>query len=203
MSPKRFRAIIWAVVIVAVAVLGAYGYSVNRCSALDAHYMDAAEHAEHTGDFAGAQRYYERALAVDPRFLPARIGLADIYETQGYSEKSLGEYRRAVALDPRNPEAHAALAHELMSRQRYPEAVRCLERGVKVAPKDAHMHLMLTSCYRLTGEYEKARKSLAAYGRLAPRSTATANALRSIARESQQEPPASARATAPTKGAAK
>jgi len=190
MSPKRFRSIVWVLVIAAVAGLGAYGYRLNRRSALEARYMDAAEHAEHMGDFAGAEQSYKRALALDPRFLPARVGLADVYELQGNVEKSLTEYRRAVALDPGNPEAHAALARVFISYQRYPEAIRSLERGVAIAPNDPHMHLMLTSCYRINGDYAKAKKSLAAYGRLAPGSTATASAMRAIARETKQEQPA-------------
>ena len=189
MSPKRFRATVWVIVIAAVAGLGAYGYRLNRRSALEASYMDAAEHAEHMGDLVGAEQSYKRALALDPRFLPARVGLADVYELQGHAEKSLTEYRKAVELDPGNPEAHAALGRVLISYQRYPEAIRCLERGVEIAPNEPHMHLMLTSCYRINGDYEKAKKSLAAYGRLAPGSTATASAMRAIARETKQEQP--------------
>ena len=189
MSPRRFRSIVWILVIAAVAGLGAYGYRLNRRSALEARYMDAAERAQHMGDFVGAEQSYKRALALDARFLPARVGLADVYELQGNVEKSLTEYRRAVALDPGNPEAHAALGRVLMSYQRYPEAIRCFERGVEIAPNEAHMRLMLTSCYRRNGQLEKAKRSLVEYGRLAPGSTATASAMRAIARETKQEQP--------------
>jgi len=205
MSPRCFRVIAWVLVAAGVAGLGTYGYRLNRRSALEARYMDAAERAQHMGDLVAAEQSYQRALALDPRFLPARVGLADIYELRGQVERSLAEYRKAVELDPRNPEAHAALGHVLMSYQRYPEAIRCFERGVEIAPNEPHMHLMLTSCYRLNGDFEKAKKSLAAYGRLAPGSTATASAMRAIAHETKQEQPmrSDGSASPSTKGADK
>jgi len=205
MSPRRFRSIAWLLVIAAVASLGAYGYRLSRRSALEAQYMDDAERAQHMGDFVGAEQSYQRALTLDPRFLPARVGLADVYELRGQVERSLAEYRKAVELDPRNPEAHAALGQTLISYQRYPEAIRCFERGLEMAPNEAHMRLMLTSCYRRNGQLEKAKRSLVEYGRLAPGSTATASAIRAIAREAKQEQPLrSGRSTSSsTKGADK
>jgi tetratricopeptide (TPR) repeat protein len=202
MSPKRFRIVVWTVVVAAIAGFGTYGYGLNRRAALEAQYMDAADSAQHRGDLAAAEQAYKRVLALDARFLPARVGLADIYELEGRVQKSLAEYRKAVAVDPRNPEAHAALASALMLHRRYPEATRCLERGVKVAPNEAHMRLMLTFCYRRSGDMEKARGSLADYGRLAPGSSATGRAMRAIARQAKQGPAKkSGKTTSPPAGA--
>lgn len=168
MSPRRSRIIIWTVVSLGVAASGAYGvHTYRRAQALVA-YMDGAHMAEHCGDLAAAAEQYRQALAVDPKYLPARAGLADVYFEQSEPEKAVREHRRGIAADTRNPEAHLGLARALIECHRYKEAAECLERGLQLVPSDIHMRMLLQHVYRWSGQRDKAARALAELNKLAP-----------------------------------
>ena len=54
------------------------------------------------GDGGSAQRTYEAALAIDPRYARAKYRIGRIYQSQGETQKDifLGYYNEAIALDP-------------------------------------------------------------------------------------------------------
>jgi tetratricopeptide (TPR) repeat protein len=55
------------------------------------------------GRAAEAQRYFEAALAADPKLAQAHAGLGDSLYGQGHQDQALAHYERAIALDPRDP----------------------------------------------------------------------------------------------------
>lgn len=168
MSPRRSRIMIWTVVSLAVAGSGAYGLHAYRRAQAILAYMDGAHMAEHCGDLAAAEKQYRQALAIDPRYLAARTGLADVYFEQSDPEKAVREHRRGVAADPRNPEAHIALARGLIECRRYDRAAECLERGIEIVPSDIQMRVLLEHVYRWSGQRDKAARALAELNKLAP-----------------------------------
>jgi DNA-binding winged helix-turn-helix (wHTH) protein/tetratricopeptide (TPR) repeat protein len=77
-------------------------------------------HRRAAGDLERARRYYEEALAIDPRFAEAWAGLASAYwietaEGRIAQEQGLAQVRhaaeRALALNPRLARAHVRLAN--------------------------------------------------------------------------------------------
>jgi hypothetical protein len=77
-----------------------------------------ADVARGRGDLAGASQLYSHALGIAPRFLPARIGLADTHWDSGDKARSVAEYRSIVDDNRRVPAyveqraSAAAPAHE-------------------------------------------------------------------------------------------
>src|SRR5262249_7380521 len=71
-------------------------------------------------DFRKALRYFEEAIQRDPRFAPAYVGLADVYDIIGFYsglppkqayERSRSAVGKALELDNALAEAHTALAY--------------------------------------------------------------------------------------------
>lgn len=132
---------------------------------------------------AAAIREYERAVAQDPRYAMAHVGLANCYFWLGYWEgvpaeesarKVEAAARRAIEIDPGLAEAHLAMAEAVMSRPGAPPAeVRSeIMRAIQLNPSlpAAHLHLaMLTRA--AGGDPEEARASAERALELDPLST--------------------------------
>ncbi len=69
----------------------------------DARIMtDLGDAYRKVGDGGSAQRTYEAALSIDPRYARAKYRIGRIYQSQGETQKDifLGYYNEAIALDP-------------------------------------------------------------------------------------------------------
>jgi DNA-binding winged helix-turn-helix (wHTH) protein/tetratricopeptide (TPR) repeat protein len=89
---------------------------------------------------------FERAMALDPRYAAAHVGLANArfmqYETSrarnqpdgALLAKAIDHVRRAIELERDLAEAHATLSFLLMSARRAPEALASARRAVALEP---------------------------------------------------------------------
>src|SRR5688572_5392313 len=96
----------------------------------------------------GAVRDFERAIALDPRYAQAYVGLAQAHLWQFEASRArnrpdsaalraaMAYGRRAIELDPELPEAHAALALLLASAGRTTEALDSGRVAVALEPND-------------------------------------------------------------------
>ncbi|HSL22250.1 MAG TPA: winged helix-turn-helix domain-containing protein [Vicinamibacterales bacterium] len=90
--------------------------------------------------------HFERAIALDPHYALAHVGLASArfwaYELSrernvpdsALLATAIGDARRAVELDPHLAEAHATLSFMLVSAGRLPEAQREAARAIELEP---------------------------------------------------------------------
>ena len=92
---------------------------------------------------------YKKAIELDPRYLDARLGLAEVYEDKGLYQEAIGEYKKVVDADAKNTGAlyNLALVYEKVDPE---EAITLWERYIQLAgslpsEKDwvdvAHLHL--------------------------------------------------------------
>jgi len=186
MSRKRVRIAAWVLGVAAVVATSAWAKRFNDRNEAKLALMEAAANAEHMDPDAAA-RAYRQALKIDPKYLPARTGLADLYSSQS-REKALAEHRRGIAADPRNPGAYYALARAFCEYRRYPEAIKALERAVALAPRATHLHLLLAHTYRWNGDLDKAREQFMIIQKLDPDSRAAATGLRALERQARSAP---------------
>jgi adenylate cyclase len=75
---------------------------------------------------------YKRALDLDPTYLEARMGLAEVYEDKGLYPEAIAEYRRVVEQDPKNTGAlyNLALVYEKVDPK---ESIELWERYIQLA----------------------------------------------------------------------
>jgi tetratricopeptide (TPR) repeat protein len=101
---------------------------------------------------------YKKAVELDPMYVEARMGLAEVYEDKGLYQEAIAEYRRVVEMDAKNTGAlyNLALVYEKVDPR---EAISLWERYIQLASalpseKDwvdvARLHLR-----KLKGQLEK------------------------------------------------
>jgi tetratricopeptide (TPR) repeat protein len=75
---------------------------------------------------------YKKAIELDPEYLDARTGLAEVYEDKGLYQEAIGEYRKVVEADAKNTGAlyNLALVYEKVDPK---EAVTLWERYIELA----------------------------------------------------------------------
>jgi Tfp pilus assembly protein PilF len=81
------------------------------------------------GNAEPARAAYERAIAIDPLFVPAYVNLADLHRMRGRDDEGERVLRRALAVAPENADVHHALGLLLARTRREAEAVAELGRA--------------------------------------------------------------------------
>jgi uncharacterized protein (TIGR03790 family) len=89
------------------------------------------------GDTAGARDALEAAIALEPRFIPARIELALIDDHAGNRDSAIEQYRAILSYSPNDPLALNNLAYALAVYRNNPEeALPIAQRATVVARED-------------------------------------------------------------------
>ncbi len=103
-----------------------------------------------------AEAAYERAIGLQPSFMPAYVNLADLYREQGREEVGERILRQALARQPEVAEVHHALGLLLVRQKRMPEALTELATAARLGrevPRFAYVHAIALNS---TGQHAKA-----------------------------------------------
>lgn len=90
------------------------------------------------GQFDEAESTYQRAIRLQPSFVPAYVNLADLYRLQGKDDEGERLLRNALKLSPQNAEVYHALGLLLVRKKQISEAVEALEKSAKLSPNNPH-----------------------------------------------------------------
>ncbi|MBV5275745.1 MAG: tetratricopeptide repeat protein [Lamprocystis purpurea] len=85
-----------------------------------------------------AQRAYQAALRLDPRFVPAYANLADLYRAQGQESQAQAQLRAGLAVSPDSADLNHALGLALVRAKRLDAALESLRRASDLAPNNTH-----------------------------------------------------------------
>jgi tetratricopeptide (TPR) repeat protein len=129
-------------------------------------YLGAA-HAER-GRYEEAVRFYERAVAADPRSAVPHYLVADVMLKQESADAARVEQhlRRALELDPELSSAHVALGKFYLRGERWADAARHLERAAAIQPDLAEAFYHLGRAYTRLKRKADAQTALATFERL-------------------------------------
>jgi Tfp pilus assembly protein PilF len=94
-------------------------------------------------DWAGAEKEFRRAIALNENSAVAHTMYGWYLSSLGQPEKGIGEGRKAQALDPLAPEPLHVLSQDLYLARRYPEAVEQARKALDLDPKYFLAHLQL------------------------------------------------------------
>jgi tetratricopeptide (TPR) repeat protein len=86
-------------------------------------YADLASVLWHRGQTNAATAVYSRMLELDPRFVPAHMGLGFALAELGDFERAIGHYQKVLQADPSNLDARLDLAQALAAAGRSAEAI--------------------------------------------------------------------------------
>src|SRR5207245_8133867 len=102
--------------------------------------------------WSGAEKEYQRAIALDPNNAMAHGVYGLHLMAQGRLEEAIAETRRAQELDPLSPLMHRNLARALSATGRYVEAVDQYHvvdnMGIAIS-YPSHRRLTMTNTYKL------------------------------------------------------
>ncbi len=100
--------------------------------------------------------HLEKAVAADPKYLDARLLLANAYVETGNWEKAEKQAQGAIGIDPKNPAGYFTLGEVYRRQQKYPQAEQALQEGLKLDPKSYQGHFELAQVYFAQNDLAKA-----------------------------------------------
>jgi tetratricopeptide (TPR) repeat protein len=116
----------------------------------------AAQLAEDTGDYAGAEKEYRKILAEDPTSIPAAEGLARTLNHEGKFADAEAALHPALAQEPNDPTLLALSVTALAGQGNTQAAVSQLEMLHQQNPNQPAVTRMLADLYSSAGEADKA-----------------------------------------------
>lgn len=135
------------------------------------------------GDSAAAEAAFERALEINPSWVPALVNLSDLLRATGRDGRAGPLFERAEALAPDSPDVLAGHALWLVRQQRTPEALPKLMRARDVAPDDQRATYLLAIALNSGGEPIQALDVIDSYLALRPGDEQMATLAFGIARD--------------------
>lgn len=115
--------------------------------------------AMHVKDFEGASAWYEKALAIDPRLVPA-LNNAALALMRRNDARAIEYAQRAVAVQPLNPDVLDTLAQVYAQRRAYPKAIDALKLAVGRATNPGPLQLSLARLHEAAGDRASAMAEL-------------------------------------------
>jgi tetratricopeptide (TPR) repeat protein len=113
------------------------------------------------GDQDGAQASYERAIRLQPSFMPAYVNLADLYREQGRDADAERTLRAALARVPDAADVRHTLGLTLVREKRMPDAIGEFARAATLAPDVPRYAYAYALALDRTGEHARALAVLA------------------------------------------
>jgi tetratricopeptide (TPR) repeat protein len=104
----------------------------------------------------------DKALQVQPDFLPALQLVVGIYQTQNQPEKALAAVRQTLARSAKNPQLHQMLGELLLVQKQPQAAVAPLEEALNLNPRQMSALQLLALAYQQMADSEKALQQLEA-----------------------------------------
>ena len=107
-------------------------------------------------DFLTAEREFERAIELNPRYTLAHQLFGWYLCTMDRYEEAYAEFQRAIRLDPLSSVIHAMLGNVLIYARRYDQALKQCAKALELDPTSGPAHLGLGWAYRCKSLYEPA-----------------------------------------------
>jgi len=133
-------------------------------------------HAQTGTSFEIAEREFQRATEIDPRYAPAHAGLAQVYmwyvDWMGRGEPARQAAdrasRRALELGPELSESHVARGAYLTSVCDYTGAERAYREAIRLNPRSFDAHYLLARCGVHGGNFQLAAEMFQRASELRP-----------------------------------
>jgi tetratricopeptide (TPR) repeat protein len=154
-----------------------YTYAGDRCAFFEPRNWDAAE------------RYYRRALILNPRNAVALNNYGYALAERGIKlEKAEELIKRALELEPNNGAYLDSLGWVYYKQGRYEEAIELIEKAIKLQPDDAELHYHLGMAYMAVGRLEDAKRQFEEALKMNPNHKGASDAIKQLEQEEEETP---------------
>ncbi|NWJ47949.1 MAG: protein kinase [Chloroflexi bacterium] len=103
-------------------------------------------------DYANAEKWYQQALAIEPRYPYALTGLGWIYYDQDKLDDAVKNFKNALAVNDSYDSSHTGLAYTLNAKGDYDQAIDHLKRAIQINSRSATAYNGLAYSYLLKGD---------------------------------------------------
>jgi tetratricopeptide (TPR) repeat protein len=140
---------------------------------LHSHPRDATVHyeiavLEASTDVADAASHLQKALDLQPDFVPARFARGILNYQQGQSTAALPDLEFAAEHFPDNATVLDRLGKTYIDLNRFPDALKVLTKAAELAPQDGRVLLHLSRAFSESGSKEEAQAILARFRAIGP-----------------------------------
>ena len=104
---------------------------------------------------------FQKAVQLDPNYVPARQNLGHAYDRQGRSEEAMAQYRKAAELDPKSSVVYNNLGVLYDKKGLYDEAIGEFEKALQINPGDATALKNLETAKKNKAVIEERKKAIA------------------------------------------
>jgi tetratricopeptide (TPR) repeat protein len=109
-----------------------------------------------TGDVAGAQSEFQKAVQLDPSDPEPHLSLGEIQKNQKNYDAALEEFRTAERLDESSSKAHKDIGEILLTQKDLPGAIAELKQAESLAPTDWAIHDLYAQALDASGNTDLA-----------------------------------------------
>lgn len=102
-----------------------------------------------------ARKAFQQALDLDPKNIPAALGLARLHSTRGDHGRAVSTYQKALKVHPKEVTLWAELGMCHAQQKEWEPALRCLRKGLEFDPENRQLSHHLGWCLARAGHYEE------------------------------------------------
>jgi tetratricopeptide (TPR) repeat protein len=124
--------------------------------------------ARRSVDVTQALGHLDRALAIDPNYVAARMARGGLYYQEGKPEAALGDLEFAASHQPDNAANLDRLGQTYQALERTADAVRVLRRAAELAPEDSKTLLHFGRALADAGQTEESKVVMEHFRQLGP-----------------------------------
>ena len=113
------------------------------------------------GEYAQAEKFFNKAIEINPKNDTAYLRLGLCYETKReFPDRVLRTYNKVIEINPKNDSVYFQLGLYNEHIKMYDKAIEMYKNAVEIKPADESSYFGLLSCYRRLKEYDKAEEAL-------------------------------------------
>jgi tetratricopeptide (TPR) repeat protein len=124
--------------------------------------------AKRSVDVTQALAHLDRALAIDPNYVAARMARGGLYYQEGKPEAALGDLEFGASKQPDNAANLDRLGQTYQALERTADAVRVLRKAAELAPEDSKTLLHFGRALADAGQTEESKVVMERFRQLGP-----------------------------------
>jgi predicted O-linked N-acetylglucosamine transferase (SPINDLY family) len=106
------------------------------------------------GKFEDAIQFYEKAIAINPRYAKAHYNLAGTHHELDQINKALESYKEAIKIDPSYAEAHNNIGNLFVEIDQLDHAIDSFQKAVALSPQYLEAHYSLSIVFQNLGQFK-------------------------------------------------
>ena len=118
-------------------------------------------------DYKGAEREYQRAIELNPKYAPVHHFYGLLLELTGRVDEALAERRRAYELEPYSLHYSTQLGMALITTRQFDAAIKLLHKTLELDSNNPHSWYFLGAAYIFVNKFEDATHALVRFAELA------------------------------------